>query len=205
MGVVKDRHGTYYARKKVPKNLETAVAKTTDAGKPRVSWLKANTDAKLHLAKFDAILAEAAASIADRPLRTSLTQRELERMAAYHYALALRDDELARTAGFSLPQFNEEKANNAELLYEVRDALARGDIGAIEDFIGQLLDLSKINLDPAARTIGGLVWRSSRRRWKPWKPLPSAMRVPRAANNSESQGVALFMTRLRSRIQTVLR
>lgn len=158
MGVVKDRHGTFYARKKVPKNLEAAVAKNTDAGKPRVSWLKAslrtkdlrqaNIQAKPVLAKFDAIIAEAASSVADRPLRTSLTQRELERMAAYHYALALRDDELSRTAGFTLPQFNEEKANNAELLHEVRLALAMGDVSAIEDFIGQLLDLSKINLDP---------------------------------------------------------
>lgn len=68
MGIIKDRHGTFYARKKVPKNLETAVAKITDAGKPRVSWLKvslrtkdrkqANTEAKAHLARFDRILAE---------------------------------------------------------------------------------------------------------------------------------------------------
>lgn len=39
MGVIKDRHGTYYARKKVPKNLEVAVAKITDSSKSRVSWL----------------------------------------------------------------------------------------------------------------------------------------------------------------------
>jgi integrase len=170
MGVVKDRHGTFYARKKVPKNLEAAVAKITDAGKSRVSWLKAslrtkdlkqaNVQAKPVLAKFDAIIAEAAASVADRPLRTSLTQREQERMAAYHYALALRDDELSRTAGFTLPQFNEEKANNAELLHEVRLALAMGDVSAIEDFIGTLLDLSKINLDlacPDYRRLGMLI------------------------------------------------
>ena len=158
MGVLKDRHGTYYARKKVPKHLEAAVAKTTDAGKPRVSWLKvslktkdlrqANALAKAQLARFDRILAEAAASIAERPPRTSLTQRELERMAAYHYALALQHDEIRRTAGLSLPQFNEERANTEELLGEVRNALARGDIEAVQDFIGQLLDLNRINLDP---------------------------------------------------------
>lgn len=107
MGIIQDRHGTFYARKKVPKNLETSVAKITDAGKPRVSWLKvslrtkdrkqANTEAKAHLARFDRILAEAAASIEERPLRVSLSPREVERMAAYHYATALARDDLMRS------------------------------------------------------------------------------------------------------------
>ena len=33
MGIIQDRHHTYYARKKVPKNLESAVAKITGAGR----------------------------------------------------------------------------------------------------------------------------------------------------------------------------
>jgi hypothetical protein len=159
MGVIKDRHGTYYARKKVPQKLEVVVAKIAGSGKPRVSWLKAslrtkdlkqaNREAKAHLARFDQLIAEAEAAVAERPLRTSLTSREMERMAAYHYALCLGDDEVRRTAGLSLAEFNEEKDNNAELLAESRYALARGDIEAIADFLTTLLDLSKINLDPA--------------------------------------------------------
>jgi len=166
MGVIKDRHGTYYARKKVPQKLEVAVGKIAASGKPRVSWLtaslrtkdlkQANREAKAHLARFDQILAEAEAAVAERPLRTSLTPREIERMAAYHYALSLGDDEARRSAGLSLAQFNEEKANNAELLSEVRYALARGDIVAIEEFLTTLLDLSKINLDHPVQTIADL-------------------------------------------------
>jgi hypothetical protein len=46
MGVIKDRHGTYYARKKVPQKLEVAVAKIAGSTKPRVSWLKASLRTK---------------------------------------------------------------------------------------------------------------------------------------------------------------
>ncbi len=46
MGIVKDRHGTFYARKKVPKKLEAAVAQIIDPGKPRVSWLKRSLGTK---------------------------------------------------------------------------------------------------------------------------------------------------------------
>ena len=40
MGLIKDRHGTYYARKKVPKALEAAVARVLANGKLRQPWLK---------------------------------------------------------------------------------------------------------------------------------------------------------------------
>jgi hypothetical protein len=40
MGLMKDRHGTYYARVKVPDRLQAAVARVLDQGKERQSFLK---------------------------------------------------------------------------------------------------------------------------------------------------------------------
>src|SRR5262249_49939267 len=40
MGLVKNEHGVWHVRKKVPKALEAATATVTGASKPRVSWLK---------------------------------------------------------------------------------------------------------------------------------------------------------------------
>ena len=63
MGLMKDRHGTYYARVKVPERLQAAVARVLDQGKERQSFLKkslgtkdlktANVRAKPVLAGFD--------------------------------------------------------------------------------------------------------------------------------------------------------
>jgi hypothetical protein len=47
MGLIKDRHGTYYARKKVPKRLEAAVAQVLANGKSRLSWLKKSLGTKM--------------------------------------------------------------------------------------------------------------------------------------------------------------
>ena len=40
MGIVKNSHGVYHERRKVPKALEEAVALVTGSAKPRVAWLK---------------------------------------------------------------------------------------------------------------------------------------------------------------------
>jgi hypothetical protein len=40
MNVSKDRHGTYYAIKKVPVHLQEAVARVLNNGKARRTWLK---------------------------------------------------------------------------------------------------------------------------------------------------------------------
>ena len=68
MGLIKDRHGTYYARHKVPEGLQAAVARILDNGKARQVWLKkslgtkvvaqANVRAKPVQMEFDRILAE---------------------------------------------------------------------------------------------------------------------------------------------------
>ena len=69
MGLIKDRHGTYYARHKVPERLQAVVARILDNGKARQVWLKkslgtkvvaqANVRAKPVQMEFDRILAQA--------------------------------------------------------------------------------------------------------------------------------------------------
>ena len=46
MGLSKDRHGTYYAIKKVPAQLQEAVADVLDNGKQRQVWLKRSLGTK---------------------------------------------------------------------------------------------------------------------------------------------------------------
>nr|WP_291577401.1 DUF6538 domain-containing protein [Bradyrhizobium sp.] len=69
MGLMKDRHGTYYARVKVPDRLQEAVARVLDNGKDRQSFLKkslgtkdlkaANVRAKPIQAGFDRVFVSA--------------------------------------------------------------------------------------------------------------------------------------------------
>jgi hypothetical protein len=109
MGIVKNRHGVYEARKKVPKRLEEAAATVLGVPKQRQSWLKkslgtkdlreANVRAKPVLMEFDRVLARAEALIAQKPLRASLTQAEIERIAELHYANILAEDEEERREG----------------------------------------------------------------------------------------------------------
>jgi hypothetical protein len=91
MGISKNRHGTYYAVKKVPARLEQAVARVLGVDKAKQTWLKrslgtkdaheANKRAKAVLIEFDRTLERAEALIAPRPLRTNLSAVEIKRMA----------------------------------------------------------------------------------------------------------------------------
>lgn len=116
MGVIKDRHGTYCARKTVPekpKGLQAAVARELNNGKPVQKHLKrslgtkdpreANIRAKPVLAEFDRIIAKAKARLATttapRAKRTSLNDTEIKRMSEYVYAKAMADDERFRFGG----------------------------------------------------------------------------------------------------------
>lgn len=109
MGLVKNEHGVWHVRKKVPKALEAATATVTGASKPRVSWLKetlgtkdqkqAKVRAKPVMMKFDRVLAQAEALLAERPLRTSLNEKEIRQIADYFYAHELTADEELREEG----------------------------------------------------------------------------------------------------------
>jgi hypothetical protein len=94
MGLIKDRHGTFYAQQKVPERLQVAVARYLGNGKPRQVYQKkslgtkdlrtANVRAKPVLAAFDRVLREAAALAVPKsapPLRSSLNAAEIARMS----------------------------------------------------------------------------------------------------------------------------
>jgi hypothetical protein len=109
MGLIKDRHGTYCARKKVPVRLQAAVARVLDQGKDSQSFLKkslgtkdlkeANIRAKPVLAGFDRVFGEAEQLLAARPVRNSLTATEIKRLAEIYYASMLDHDEAVRREG----------------------------------------------------------------------------------------------------------
>lgn len=109
MGLIKNRHGTYYAQKMVPARLQDAVAQVLGNGKAKQVWLKkslgtkvvgeANVRAKPVQMHFDRIIADAEALLKARPLRTSLSAVEIRRIAEYYYANRLAShDEFLRIA-----------------------------------------------------------------------------------------------------------
>src|SRR4029077_18302922 len=94
MGVIKDRHGTYYAQQRVPEPLQAAVARVLGSNKPRRVFLKkslgtkvlkdANVRAKPVLAGFDHIIKQASDLVAAKnapkpPKRKSLNHTEMAR------------------------------------------------------------------------------------------------------------------------------
>jgi integrase len=109
MGLIKDRHGTYYARVKVPERLQEAVARVLDQGRDRQSFLKrslgtkdlkaANVRAKPVLAGFDRVFGDAERLLAAWPLRKDLSATEIKRLAEIYYATLLDRDENVRREG----------------------------------------------------------------------------------------------------------
>jgi integrase len=108
MGVVKNRHGTYNAHVKVPVRLQQAVAALLGRSQPLKNLKKslgtkdlreANIRAKPVLMAFDRVLAQAEELNKERPLRTSLAQAEIDRLAEYYFASALQHDDEERREG----------------------------------------------------------------------------------------------------------
>ena len=103
MGISKNRHGTYSARKKVPAHLQEAVARVLDNSKRRQVWLQrslgtkdvseANRRAKAIQIEFDRTLERAKELLAERPIRDRLTEAEIKLIADHHYAEMLHADE----------------------------------------------------------------------------------------------------------------
>jgi Domain of unknown function (DUF6538) len=143
MGLHKDRHGTYYARYKVPPRLQEAVARVLDNGKSKQAWLKrslgtkvlrdANVRGKPVQMEFDRIIAKAEAQLKERPLRASLTDIEIKRIAEYFYAHELAADEELR-----------EDSRGSDPLYEnVHRQLTEAGIEFTTSF-----DLKSLTLEP---------------------------------------------------------
>jgi hypothetical protein len=142
MGIIRNSHGVFHVRKKVPKKLEEAVALVTEASKPRVAWLKRTLGTKDHkaakvravpvLLEFDRILAQAEALTAERPLRTSLSDKEIERIAEYYFAAVLADDdEMRRNGTGSEPVF---QSVARQLIDAGVEFETQFDIGAVPEY-----------------------------------------------------------------------
>src|SRR6476659_5816325 len=109
MGLIKNEHGVFHVRRKVPKALEVVTARAMGVPKERVSWLKetlgtkdekqAKVLAKPVMMKFDRILAQAEALLVEHPVRTELTEAEIKQIADYFYAHELCADEQIREEG----------------------------------------------------------------------------------------------------------
>jgi hypothetical protein len=139
----------------VPKRLEEAVAVVTGSAKPRVSWLKKTLGTKeLKAAKvrsvpllmeFDRILAEAEVLTAERPLRTNLSEREIERIAQYHFANILAEDEERRREGSgSEPVFQSVARQLAEAGVEFTTPFG---IGAVPEYGLSEREMQKLDAD----------------------------------------------------------
>jgi integrase len=109
MGLIKDRHGTYYVQRKVPERLQEAVARVLNSDKPKQVFLKkslgtkvlraANVAATHIIADFNRTLASAEALLKERPVTSSLTDAQIKRMSESYYALLLAADEEERQEG----------------------------------------------------------------------------------------------------------
>jgi integrase len=178
MGLIKNSHGVYHVRKKVPKRLEEATARILGKPKSRQTWLKrslgakdlatANKLAKPVLIEFDRTLERAEELLKEQPRRATLSRVEITRMAEYHYATLLANDEAARREGrqtivkfglsppdapaYGLTDEELERIGRtySEELPAVQRALARGDIEHVMAEVLELLDIFQIRLEPTA-------------------------------------------------------
>jgi integrase len=170
MGIVRNRFGVYEARKKVPKRLERPVAKLLDVGKERRAWLKkslgtkdkhtASIRAKPVLMQFDQTLARAEALLRQRPLRTTLSRTEINRIADAHHAAVLARDDAVRPK-YAEPEFigaaprwptaaletSEREVYVLAELDDAEEALARGNTNHVSKEIDALLDTFQMNLN----------------------------------------------------------
>jgi hypothetical protein len=193
MGLIRNEHGVFHVRRKVPKALEAATATVMGASKDRVSWLKETLGTKDErrakvlaipvMMKFDRVLAQAEALLVEHPVRTELTEAEIKQIADYFYAHELGADEEQREGGVgsdpgfaSIHQQLTEAGIEFETPFEVaegngsglsnrmmhkieedvsivlpsaKEALARGNINFIRYELNALLQVFRINLDPA--------------------------------------------------------
>jgi hypothetical protein len=109
MGLIKDRHGTWIVRRKVPEWLREPVTRVLGKDKQQQTWLQRSTGTKDKaeakrlalpiMAEFAETLQKAKGLHAERPLRTTLTQQEVDRLADWHYANVLAADEAFTTDG----------------------------------------------------------------------------------------------------------
>jgi len=108
--LIKHASGVYYAQRKVPERLQTAVPRVLKNGRERLIFLKrslgtkdkkqANISIKPVLIEFDRIIRDAEALENSKPpMRATLSAAEIDRMAEYVYATTREWDERVRVGG----------------------------------------------------------------------------------------------------------
>ena len=138
MSVIQNEHGVFVVRKKVPKKLEEAAAVVTAASKPRVAFLQRSLRTKDKreagrlappvLMEFERVLAEAEALLMERPLRSELDPREIERIASFFYVSELAADEEGRREGGSEASFQDVARQLDEAGIEYQTPYALGSV-----------------------------------------------------------------------------
>ncbi|WP_461314916.1 DUF6538 domain-containing protein [Bradyrhizobium embrapense] len=139
MGLIKDRHGTYYAQRKVPERLQEAVARVLNSDRDRQVFLKkslgtknlraANVAATHVLADFDRTIAKAEELFVPRPVLSGLTDAQIKRMAEHHYATMLADDEEERREGTgSEPVFQSVAQQIRQAGFDVQTPFSEGEL-----------------------------------------------------------------------------
>ncbi len=171
MGLIKDRHGTFHAQKRVPDRLQEAVAKVLNSARPRQVFLKkslgtkalreANTRAKPVQMEFDRVLDQAEALLVAKPVRKSLNSTEIKRMTEHYYASVLSEDDRQRLAG-PIPLGDKERAVTdhfglharsaddvaiTEILDLAQEALVEIDNAHVREEVQHLLETFGIRLD----------------------------------------------------------
>jgi integrase len=102
MGLVQ-KNGMWVVRQKVTPRLREPVSRVLNNDKPQQMWLQRSTRTKNKaeakrlapaiMAEFAETLAKAEGLLVERPLRTTLTDQEIARLADWHYAIVLSTDE----------------------------------------------------------------------------------------------------------------
>ncbi|UPT92064.1 site-specific integrase [Bradyrhizobium barranii subsp. apii] len=183
MGVIKDRHNTYYALKTVPakpKGLRAAVALELKNGKTSQANLKrslgtkdlreANIRAKPVLAEFDQIIARAKARLAATTVpvvkRTSLNDTEIKRVTEYVYATALKEDEALRFSGrlelIGPHGENVDADAHGDILRDFQQQFAVGDVSFAEQRAQNALASFGITLDQSCTAYHNLCIESAK-------------------------------------------
>ena len=166
MGLIKNEHGVYHVRRKVPKRLEEATARVTGASKARQPWLKetlrtkdekrAKVLAKPVMMKFDRILAQAEALLVERPVRTELTEAEIKAISDYFYAHELVADQELREEGVgSDPLFAEvhRQLTEAGVEFESPFEVAKASSGLSDRMMHKIEEDVSIALPAAKRAL----------------------------------------------------
>ena len=139
------RGNRYWFRAKVPANLREHLRPTTEhtyslrTSDPREALEKVRVES----VKFDQEMAEARRRQKATP-QTTLSDTEIDRLAAIHFSQVLEEDEEYRTEGLSERDYRKLSETLAIVEAGSRHHLARGDISLVDFDVDELLTANSI-------------------------------------------------------------